>query len=241
MARILVVDDSIVMRKNLQTILKEGGHEVVGQALNGKQAVSSYFELNPDLVTMDITMPIMNGVEAVGQILSKDPNANIIVISALNQKQMVFEALNNGAKHYIIKPIDPGVLMSVINEVLTENGDAVKADTEIDVQAEEKNVASAEVEEPGFSIENINNAFIIYFNKDFGLKDLTPLETAIKGLLFIKPLNIVFSFDGIEDLPDQMVIPLRGIRKNIQSADGNIEYKANNEGLINKIKDGNKD
>jgi two-component system chemotaxis response regulator CheY len=75
MARILVVDDSIVMRRNLQTILTEGGHEIVGQAINGKQAVVFYSDLQPDLVTMDITMPIMSGVDAVSHIINKDPKA----------------------------------------------------------------------------------------------------------------------------------------------------------------------
>jgi YesN/AraC family two-component response regulator len=121
MAKILIVDDSTVMRKNLKSILTKGGHEVLGEAVDGKQALLLYSELKPELVTMDITMPKMSGVEAVGHIINKDKNAKIIMISALNQKQMVFEALKNGAKHYIIKPIDPNTLLGVINEVLEEN------------------------------------------------------------------------------------------------------------------------
>ena len=89
MARILIVDDSTVMRKNLYTIFTENGHEVVGEAIDGKQAIVLYSELKPDLVTMDITMPKMSGVEAVNFIVNKDQNAKIIMVSALNQKQMV--------------------------------------------------------------------------------------------------------------------------------------------------------
>jgi DNA-binding NarL/FixJ family response regulator len=120
MARILIVDDSTVMRKNLRTILTVAGHEVVAEANDGRQAFMLYLQFKPELVTMDISMPNMSGVEAVGEIIKKDPAAKIIMISALNQKQMVFEALKNGAKHYIIKPIDPTVLNSIVNSVLED-------------------------------------------------------------------------------------------------------------------------
>lgn len=119
MARILIVDDSSVMRKNLYTILTQDGHEIVGEAADGNQADIMYAQLKPDLVTMDISMPKMNGVDAVAEIIKKDSNAKIIMISALNQKQMVFEALKNGAKHYVIKPIDPGNLTAIVNEILS--------------------------------------------------------------------------------------------------------------------------
>lgn len=118
MASVLIVDDSLVMRKNLEYILKSGGYEIAGQAINGKQAVTMYNELKPDIVTMDISMPVMTGVEAVGLIIKDNPDAKIIMISALNQKQMVFEALKNGAKHYILKPIDPENVLSTVNTVI---------------------------------------------------------------------------------------------------------------------------
>ena len=122
MARILIVDDSTVMRKNLRAILTSSGHEVVAEACDGRQAFMLYLQFKPDLVTMDISMPNMSGVEAVGEIIKKDPAAKIVMISALNQKQMVFEALKNGAKHYIIKPINPTVLNSIVNSVLEDKG-----------------------------------------------------------------------------------------------------------------------
>ncbi|MBC7959605.1 MAG: response regulator, partial [Vallitaleaceae bacterium] len=93
MAKILIVDDSIVMRKNLAAILRQGGHSIIGEASNGRQAVSQYFDLEPDIVTMDIPMPILSGVEAVRQIIKIDADAKIIMISAVNQKKMVFSAI----------------------------------------------------------------------------------------------------------------------------------------------------
>lgn len=121
MAKILIVDDSMIMRRNLKAILAEAGHSVIAEASNGKEAVMEYENHMPDLVTMDITMPVMNGIEAVKQIMSKFPEAKIIMISALDQRNMVFEALENGASHYIVKPITPDNVLSVIGAVLGEN------------------------------------------------------------------------------------------------------------------------
>lgn len=118
MIRVLIVDDSIIMRRNIENVLKEAGYDVVGQAINGKQAIEMYEKLKPDLVTMDISMPLMNGIDAVSEIIKIDANAKIVMISAHNQKQMVFEAIKNGAKHYILKPIEVENVVKVINAVL---------------------------------------------------------------------------------------------------------------------------
>lgn len=121
MAKILIVDDSIIMRKNLEFILKNSNHQIVGQATNGKQAVELYKEYKPDLVTMDISMPFMSGTDAVSEIISIDPSAKIIMISAINQKQLVFEAIKKGAKHYIVKPIDAENVIKTIDSLLNDN------------------------------------------------------------------------------------------------------------------------
>ncbi|HYE84441.1 MAG TPA: response regulator [Clostridia bacterium] len=120
MAQILIVDDSIIMRRNLKTILTKAGHSVIAEAANGKEALVEFEKHMPDLVTMDITMPIMNGIEAVSRIISSFPEARIIMISALDQRNMVFEALESGAKHYIIKPITAENVLKVVNTVLEE-------------------------------------------------------------------------------------------------------------------------
>jgi YesN/AraC family two-component response regulator len=119
-AKILIVDDSMIMRRNLKTVLTQAGHSIIAEASNGKEALVEYDKHLPDLVTMDITMPIMNGIEAVKKIICKYPEARIIMISALDQRNMVFEALENGAKHYIIKPITPDNVLAVLDTVLGE-------------------------------------------------------------------------------------------------------------------------
>ncbi|NDV25614.1 response regulator [Desulfovibrio sp. JC010] len=101
---VLVVDDSGIVIMKLSKIFKELGHNVVGSAKTGVQAIEQYAELNPDLVTMDITMPDMNGIEATQKILEQDENATIIMVTSHGQEQMVMDAIDAGAKGYILKP-----------------------------------------------------------------------------------------------------------------------------------------
>lgn len=119
MARILITDDAAFMRMQLKNIFTELGHEVVGEAENGQVAVNQYNDLKPDLVSMDITMPEMNGVEAVKQIKSIDPDATIVMCSAMGQQQMVVEAIKAGAKDFIVKPFDQERIKSALDKVLS--------------------------------------------------------------------------------------------------------------------------
>ncbi|HEY8530892.1 MAG TPA: response regulator [Limnochorda sp.] len=104
--RVLVVDDTAFMRLTLRRTLERFGHEVVGEAADGEEAVQLYNELRPDLVTMDITMPKMDGITAIREIRKGDPRAKIIVCSAMGQKPMVIEALEAGAQDFLVKPFD---------------------------------------------------------------------------------------------------------------------------------------
>lgn len=225
MARILIVDDSSVMRKNLHSILSKDGHEIVGEAVDGKQAIISYVNLKPDLVTMDISMPKLSGIDAVKEIINKDRNAKIIMLSALNQKQMVFEALKNGAKHYIIKPIVPDTLIGVVNEVLKDKPQVL----------EDKKVETTD-DKPGFKIDNNNGKFTIQFNEYLGTKDLQSIDTDIKGLLFIKPLNLVFDFGRLENISDELIKAIISFGKNVENSDGNVEYRSEDERINNLIR-----
>ncbi|MEZ5163964.1 MAG: response regulator [Fimbriimonadaceae bacterium] len=102
--RILITDDALFMRVTLKNILTQNGYEVVGEAQNGAEAVKLYGELKPDLVTMDITMPEMDGLEALKKIKESDPGATIVMCTAMGQKNMVVEAIQSGAKDFIVKP-----------------------------------------------------------------------------------------------------------------------------------------
>ncbi len=104
MKKVLVADDATFMRTSLRMMLERNGFEVVGEAENGLVAVNKYKEMNPDIVTMDITMPICDGIKAVQMIKEFDPNAKIIMISSMGQECFVKEAIISGAKGFIVKP-----------------------------------------------------------------------------------------------------------------------------------------
>ncbi|AMQ17805.1 response regulator [Thermococcus peptonophilus] len=119
MARVLVVDDAAFMRMLVKKILTQAGHQVVGEASNGKEAIEKYKQLKPDLVTMDIVMPEMDGITAVKEIMKIDPNAKIIMITAVGQEAKVMEALKSGAKGYIVKPFQAPKVIEEVNRVLS--------------------------------------------------------------------------------------------------------------------------
>lgn len=116
--RVLLCDDAQVIRVMLSRILAEGGFTIVGEAANGEQAVNLYRQLKPDLVFMDITMPEMNGIQAVRTIKKEDPQARIVMCSAMGQKTHVLEAVEAGAKNFIIKPFESQKVLEVANAVL---------------------------------------------------------------------------------------------------------------------------
>src|SRR5690625_3686229 len=118
MASVLVTDEAAFMRMQLKDILTKLGHDVVGEAENGKVAVEKCKELNPELITMDITMPEMNGVEAVKEIKKFNSNAKIIMCSAMGQQGMVVEAIQAGASDFIVKPFTHERIEEAIAKVL---------------------------------------------------------------------------------------------------------------------------
>ena len=119
-ARVLVVDDAIFMRKMISDILEGNGMEIVGEADTGALAVEKYKELKPDLVTMDIIMAEMNGIDAVRQIMANDSQARIVMCSALGQQALVQDALTAGAKDFLIKPFNPSRVIEVVSKILIQ-------------------------------------------------------------------------------------------------------------------------
>jgi two-component system chemotaxis response regulator CheY len=116
--RILIVDDAIFMRKMIGDILRKEGYEICGEAENGIEAIKKYKELSPDLVTMDIIMPDMSGIDAVQEIVGIDSNAKILMVSAMGQQSLVVEAIQKGAKDYVIKPFQPSRVLEAVERVL---------------------------------------------------------------------------------------------------------------------------
>jgi two-component system chemotaxis response regulator CheY len=118
MARVLVVDDAAFMRKMVSDALTKGGHEVVGEGANGAEAVLRYQELRPELTTLDITMPEKDGLEALREIVAIDPQAKVIMCSALGQESKVLEAVKSGAKDFVVKPFQPDRILDAAAKAL---------------------------------------------------------------------------------------------------------------------------
>jgi two-component system chemotaxis response regulator CheY len=116
--RILVVDDAAFMRMMLKDILTKNGYEIAGEAENGLRAVEKYKELQPDLVIMDITMPEMDGIQAVREIKKINPNAKIMMCSAMGQQAMVIESIQAGARDFVVKPFQADRVIEAVKKII---------------------------------------------------------------------------------------------------------------------------
>jgi two-component system chemotaxis response regulator CheY len=119
LAKILVTDDAAFMRMQLRDILTKLGHEVIGEAVNGKAAIEQYQNLQPEIVTMDITMPEMNGIDAVKEIKKMHNGAKIIMCSAMGQQAMVIDAIKAGAMDFVVKPFNPERIKEALEKVIS--------------------------------------------------------------------------------------------------------------------------
>lgn len=151
--RVLIVDDAYFMRNLLKKALKEAGYDVIGEAKNGKEGIKLYFELKPDIVTMDINMPDISGIEVTKQILSKDPHAKIIAVTGNNDDSVKQEILSAGALEYLQKPFQPAFLWSKIDkmfEVLEETFEVEERLEEVPVSSPPASVVMNESVEDSF-------------------------------------------------------------------------------------------
>lgn len=146
--RFLIVDDTQFMRKLAADSLRQFDYEVAGEAENGKEAIKRYQELQPDVVMMDLTMPEMNGIEAIKEILNIDPSAVILVCSASNQQDMIQDALTAGAKGYLTKPFKPDIMKDIILKyALPHLAPSAEAESEIAAALEECEMEEEEEQE----------------------------------------------------------------------------------------------
>ncbi len=115
---VLICDDAVFMRLLLREILEQAGYEVVGEATTGAEAVDQFKELRPDLVTLEVVMPGIGGIDAVREIVSFDPDARILMCSALGQQALIAEATEAGAREFVVKPFQPSRVLEAVQEVL---------------------------------------------------------------------------------------------------------------------------
>lgn len=129
--RFLVADDSEFARKNIARVVAMIGGEVVAEAMNGVEAVALYFKNKPDIMLLDITMPVMSGIEVLKKIMEKDSEAKIVMVSSVGHKEMLKTALSIGAAHFITKPFKPEYAKLVITDILNKKGGDKNCDTNI--------------------------------------------------------------------------------------------------------------
>jgi two-component system, chemotaxis family, chemotaxis protein CheY len=115
--RLLVVDDALFMRKLISGVAAEAGWEVAAEAANGEEAVALYAQLKPDLVTMDLVMPVMGGLEALRKIRQVDPQAQVVVVTALDQKQALMDSIRDGAIDFIVKPFERDRVLNLLHKL----------------------------------------------------------------------------------------------------------------------------
>lgn len=118
MANILIIDDSKTSRKVLRNLLEANGHTIIGEAENGEIGVVMFKDLSPDIVTMDITMPVLDGIEALKLIINEDKNAKVVMVTAAGQKNKMVDALKFGASEFIAKPFEPDQITDIIAKVI---------------------------------------------------------------------------------------------------------------------------
>lgn len=118
MANVLVVDDAAFMRLSIKQILEKNGHKMIAEAADGKEAIQRYNESHPDVTILDITMPEMSGLEALAHIKENDPQAKVVICSALGQQEQLAKAIQLGAKDFIVKPFEPERMIAALNKVL---------------------------------------------------------------------------------------------------------------------------
>ncbi|NLW90236.1 MAG: response regulator [Syntrophomonadaceae bacterium] len=226
-SRILIADDSTIARRNLKTILQKAGHLVVAEAENGMQAYQLYSLLKPELVTMDITMPVMDGVAAVRKITSEFPDANIIVITALDQKPMIVKAIEAGARHYILKPFQPEKVIAAVNLAVGN----LPGKAQAPARGQGGSAAnSAEDTEP-FKIKNRNGAFVVNISQYFVSEHLPLLTAKTTPLLQAKPLRMIFDFGSTEIRDTSLMLPLAQLILSVKDAGGLVLARTSNQRL----------
>ena len=128
MKRLLVVDDAMLMRRLIRDVAIEAGWEVAGEARDGAEAVALYETLRPDLVTMDVVMPNMGGLEALRKIRAADPEAQVVMVTAVDQKQTLMDSIRDGAMDFIVKPFDRERIKSLLNKCRARSGNVSATD-----------------------------------------------------------------------------------------------------------------
>ena len=240
MARVLIADDSAVARKILREIVISLGHVVVGEVPNGSQAFLEYAKLKPDVVTMDLTMHGLGGAQATSKIIATYPDARIIVISAMEERRVVIDALERGARHFIIKPISQQKVASVLNNVLQQEGD-LKKHLELVRKmkgAEDSSSTGGSSESEYLSPYSINaqNGKLVHvvINKTITLISYQSLALELEEYLIGTP-RVLFDFGTMLKLDQALLVKLNELILAIENKSGIVRAISHNKRFVESI------
>lgn len=232
MAKILIVDDSAVARKSLREIITSLGHIVVGEAGNGAQAFVEYTRYKPDLVTMDLTMQGMNGAEATSKIIATFPNARIVVISAIEERRVVLDALERGARHFIIKPITTEKVSTVIKNVLHQEFDLKKHLQLVQkLKGTDGLLQTVSTYQPAYEIRVEDKLILVKITDK-----LTKTSCQSLVIEFAEYLNgtprVLFDFGITERLDDAVFIEINNLINHIEANSGLVKAVSRSQSFV---------
>lgn len=252
MAMILIVDDSSIIRRDLRAILEESGHEVVGEAENVEDALEMYRSRRVDLVTMDIQMPGKSGIEAVRMIRDFDPQARIVMISSVEQRNLIYEAIKLGAKHYIVKPFSKTKVNEVIHSILPatlvpaaavpkEQAEPVKvpeADKSIPKPAAYEKIRDPQALGLPFEVALDSGKIMFTLYKYVTEHTLPYLVGCLQGLLHIYNAKFVIVLERVSVPQDAALQPFIDFIRIVRSRSGTVAVVAedNNQLIVLKSK-----
>lgn len=238
-ARVLIVDDSAVARKILREIITELGHVVVGEAANGAQAFVEYAKLHPDLVTMDLTMEGLGGAEAISKIVAVDSQARIVVISSMEVRLGIIDALERGARHFILKPIRKDKVAIVLNNVLQQEFNLQKHIECLRKMKERENslvlVDAAKKVIPPYAISiSDKNLLHVFINQSITLTGCQTLFLELEEHLNSTP-RVLLDFGTMSSLEEQLLIKINELVEAIENNSGMVKAISNDKRFVDTI------
>lgn len=240
MARVLIADDSAVARKILREIVTSLGHMVVGEVPNGSQAFVEYTKLKPDVVTMDLTMEGLGGAQATSKIIATYPEAKIIVISAMEERRAVIDALERGARHFIIKPISKEKVATVLNNVLKQEVDLkqhlerVRKMKGSDDPISTVGSVAKECLPPYIISAQGDNFVHVVISKNITLISCQSLAFELEEHLTGKT-RVLFDFGTMSTLDQALLVKLNELVEAIENNCGIVKAISNNKSFVDSV------